>query len=88
MKDHREVMQGIHKNPLVSYPVLTPNIEGFNAAVSVSRSLLVHNLASQGLCCSPCGGIKTLACEVGLSSDINRIGICERSETWCFLVNA
>jgi hypothetical protein len=32
--DHREVMQGIHKNPLVSYPVLTPNIQGFDAAVS------------------------------------------------------
>ncbi|XP_028404939.1 hydroxymethylglutaryl-CoA lyase, mitochondrial-like [Dendronephthya gigantea] len=33
MKDHQEVMRGIHKNPEVSYPVLTPNIQGFNSAV-------------------------------------------------------
>jgi hypothetical protein len=35
MKDNREVMQGIHKNPLVSYPVMTSNIQGFDAVVSV-----------------------------------------------------
>ena len=33
MADHREVMGSIKKNPLVSYPVLTPNIQGFEAAV-------------------------------------------------------
>jgi hydroxymethylglutaryl-CoA lyase len=42
MKDHREVMQGIHKNPLVSYPVLTPNIQGFDAAVSAWISGHLH----------------------------------------------
>lgn len=40
MADHKEVMRGINKNPLVSYPVLTPNIQGFEAAVSFLFSLL------------------------------------------------
>jgi len=33
MADHTEVMQGINKLPGVSYPVLTPNLKGFQAAV-------------------------------------------------------
>uniref|UniRef100_U3ICU5 alpha-L-fucosidase n=1 Tax=Anas platyrhynchos platyrhynchos TaxID=8840 RepID=U3ICU5_ANAPP len=32
MADHTEVMQGIKKLPGVSYPVLTPNLKGFQAA--------------------------------------------------------
>ncbi|XP_066573352.1 hydroxymethylglutaryl-CoA lyase, mitochondrial isoform X1 [Amia ocellicauda] len=33
MADQMEVMQGIHRRPGVSYPVLTPNLKGFQAAV-------------------------------------------------------
>jgi hydroxymethylglutaryl-CoA lyase len=34
MADHKEVLQGIEKVPGVSYPVLVPNLKGFEAAVS------------------------------------------------------
>lgn len=37
MADHTEVMQGINKVPGVSYPVLTPNLKGFQAAVRGGR---------------------------------------------------
>jgi hydroxymethylglutaryl-CoA lyase len=32
MADHTEVLEGIHRKPGVSYPVLTPNLKGFEAA--------------------------------------------------------
>ncbi|KAG7226273.1 hypothetical protein INR49_003024 [Caranx melampygus] len=35
MADQVEVMKGINRKPGVSYPVLTPNLKGFQAAVSV-----------------------------------------------------
>lgn len=38
MADHAEVMQGINKLPGVSYPVLTPNLKGFQAAVRGHRA--------------------------------------------------
>uniref|UniRef100_A0A3B3VEP5 hydroxymethylglutaryl-CoA lyase n=1 Tax=Poecilia latipinna TaxID=48699 RepID=A0A3B3VEP5_9TELE len=38
MADQVEVMQGISKKPGVSYPVLTPNLKGFQAAVSAGAS--------------------------------------------------
>ncbi|XP_044523791.1 hydroxymethylglutaryl-CoA lyase, mitochondrial isoform X2 [Gracilinanus agilis] len=34
MADHAEVLQGIEKFPGISYPVLTPNLRGFQAAVA------------------------------------------------------
>ena len=34
MADHREVLLKITKKPGVSYPVLTPNLKGFESAVS------------------------------------------------------
>lgn len=40
MADHNEVMQGIDKVPGVSYPVLTPNLKGFQAAVRDAVPLL------------------------------------------------
>lgn len=36
MGDNSEVFEGIEKKPGVSYPVLTPNLKGFEAAVSSS----------------------------------------------------
>lgn len=37
MADQVEVMKGIHRKPGVTYPVLTPNLKGFQAAVSVNQ---------------------------------------------------
>ncbi|XP_055243674.1 hydroxymethylglutaryl-CoA lyase, mitochondrial isoform X3 [Gorilla gorilla gorilla] len=34
MGDHTEVLKGIQKFPGISYPVLTPNLKGFEAAVT------------------------------------------------------
>lgn len=34
MADHTDVLRGIHRAPHVRYPVLTPNIQGFQDAVS------------------------------------------------------
>ncbi|XP_068194306.1 hydroxymethylglutaryl-CoA lyase, mitochondrial [Antennarius striatus] len=38
MADQVEVMKGIHRSPSVSYPVLTPNLKGFHAAVKAGAS--------------------------------------------------
>lgn len=38
MADHTEVMQGINKLPGISYPVLTPNLKGFQAAVRAGKT--------------------------------------------------
>ncbi|XP_077394100.1 hydroxymethylglutaryl-CoA lyase, mitochondrial isoform X1 [Festucalex cinctus] len=38
MADQVEVIKGIHKKPGVSYPVLTPNLKGFQAAVKAGAS--------------------------------------------------
>ncbi|XP_064411465.1 3-hydroxy-3-methylglutaryl-CoA lyase, cytoplasmic isoform X2 [Latimeria chalumnae] len=38
MADHTEVMQGIKRHPQVSYPVLTPNLQGFHAAVAAGAT--------------------------------------------------
>lgn len=52
MADQMEVMKGICRKPGVSYPVLTPNLKGFQAAVSVKHQPLPivypvsHNIAS------------------------------------------
>ena len=35
MADHTNVLQGIQRSPNVRYPVLTPNMRGFQAAVSI-----------------------------------------------------
>ncbi|XP_028936614.1 hydroxymethylglutaryl-CoA lyase, mitochondrial isoform X1 [Ornithorhynchus anatinus] len=35
MADHVQVLQGIRRSPGVTYPVLTPNLKGFEAAVRV-----------------------------------------------------
>ena len=34
MADHNEVMKKIKREPGVRYPVLTPNLKGFESAVS------------------------------------------------------
>lgn len=43
MADQVEVMRGICRKPGVSYPVLTPNLKGFQAAVSINIQLPYYN---------------------------------------------
>lgn len=38
MADQGEVMRGLHMKPGVNYPVLTPNLKGFQAAVSTNTT--------------------------------------------------
>ncbi|KAI4878652.1 hypothetical protein NFI96_023261 [Prochilodus magdalenae] len=38
MADHTEVLRGINRLPHVRYPVLTPNLQGFQAAVEAGAS--------------------------------------------------
>ena len=41
MGDHVTIMSNIQKKPGVSYPVLTPNLKGFEAAVRKASHALV-----------------------------------------------
>ena len=45
MGDHKEVMAGIQRAPGVTYPVLTPNLKGFEEAVITLTYCIyyVHN---------------------------------------------
>ncbi|XP_057270032.1 3-hydroxymethyl-3-methylglutaryl-CoA lyase, cytoplasmic isoform X3 [Pezoporus wallicus] len=38
MADHKEVMRGIERHPGVQYPVLTPNLHGFHAAIAAGAT--------------------------------------------------
>ena len=42
MADQVEVMKGISRKPGVSYPVLAPNLKGFQAAVSLNLCIPTH----------------------------------------------
>ena len=52
MGDHAEVLKGIEKHPGVSYPVLTPNLEGLEGAVGhiVTDAACVGNVQPRVLC--------------------------------------
>mgnify|MGYP001194370121 CR=1 FL=1 len=48
MADHIEVMAGIKRKPEVSYPVLVPNLKGFEAAVAAgAQEIAVFSAASE-----------------------------------------
>jgi hydroxymethylglutaryl-CoA lyase len=49
MADQAEVMRGLHRRPDVNYPVLTPNLKGFEAAVAEGATeVAVFAAASEG----------------------------------------
>ena len=49
MADHAEVMLGLKRRPGVSYPVLTPNLQGFEAALAAGATeVAVFAAASEG----------------------------------------
>ena len=45
MADHSEVLRGIHRARHVRYPVLTPNMRGFQDAVSIYLLSMYHYLS-------------------------------------------
>lgn len=45
MADQVEVLKGIYKKPGVSYPVLTPNLKGFQAAVGIKHIFPTASIA-------------------------------------------
>ncbi|MDH3318367.1 MAG: hydroxymethylglutaryl-CoA lyase [Betaproteobacteria bacterium] len=48
MADHTEVLEGIKRRPGVSYPVLTPNLKGFQAALAAgAKEVAVFGAASE-----------------------------------------
>ncbi|XP_010354057.1 hydroxymethylglutaryl-CoA lyase, mitochondrial isoform X2 [Rhinopithecus roxellana] len=48
MADHAEVLKGIQKFPGVTYPVLTPNLKGFEAAVAAgAKEVSIFGAASE-----------------------------------------
>jgi hydroxymethylglutaryl-CoA lyase len=48
MADHTEVLEGIRRKPGVSYPVLTPNLKGFQAAHAAgAREVAIFGAASE-----------------------------------------
>jgi hydroxymethylglutaryl-CoA lyase len=48
MADHTEVLEGIRRKPGVSYPVLTPNLKGFQAALAAGAAeVAVFGAASE-----------------------------------------
>ena len=49
MADHAEVMRGLRRRPDVNYPVLAPNLKGFEAAVAEGATeVAVFAAASEG----------------------------------------
>jgi len=48
MADHTEVLEGIRRKPGVSYPVLTPNLKGFQAALAAgAQEVAIFGAASE-----------------------------------------
>lgn len=45
MADHTEVLKGIERRPGIVYSALTPNLKGFEAAVSIEN--LSHEISAQ-----------------------------------------
>ena len=71
MADSREVMQGIKRQPGVSYPVLVPNLQGLQAAIEAGADeVAVFGAASESF------SRKNINCSIAVSLD--RFGeVCE-----------
>lgn len=50
MADHTDVLRGLHRAPHVQYPVLTPNMQGFQDAVSINFKFSVMIFAKNPDC--------------------------------------
>jgi hydroxymethylglutaryl-CoA lyase len=48
MADHTQVMEGIHRHPNISYPVLVPNLQGLEAALKAgAKEIAIFTAASE-----------------------------------------
>jgi hydroxymethylglutaryl-CoA lyase len=64
MADHTEVLEGIRRRPGVSYPVLTPNLKGFQAALAAGvAEVAVFGAASESF------SKKNINCSIAESLD-------------------
>ncbi|MCD6043770.1 MAG: isopropylmalate/homocitrate/citramalate synthase [Burkholderiales bacterium] len=64
MADHTEVLEGVRRKPGVSYPVLTPNLKGFEAARAASATeVAVFGAASEAF------SKKNINCSIAESLD-------------------
>ncbi|HSH43772.1 MAG TPA: hydroxymethylglutaryl-CoA lyase [Arenicellales bacterium] len=78
MSDTEAVLAGIHRKPGIVYPVLTPNMKGFEAAVKAgAREVAVFGAASEGFSkkninCSIAESLERFApvCEAAAGHDI------------------
>jgi len=62
MADHTEVLEGIRRKPGVSYPVLTPNLKGFQAALAAGAAeVAVFGAASESF------SMKNINCSIAES---------------------
>ena len=62
MADHTEVLEGIRRRPGVSYPVLTPNLKGFEAALSAGATeVAIFGAASEAF------SMKNINCSIAES---------------------
>ena len=70
MADHTEVLEGIRRKPGVSYPVLTPNLKGFEAAKAAGATeVAVFGAASEAF------SKKNINCSIAESLDRFRLVI-------------
>jgi hydroxymethylglutaryl-CoA lyase len=64
MADHTEVLEGIRREPGVSYPVLTPNLKGFQAALAAGATeVAIFGAASEAF------SQKNINCSIAQSLD-------------------
>ena len=82
MADHSEVYSGIEKKPGVSYPVLVPNMKGFEEALKVGiKEIAVFTAASESFCKKNITQIKRIV------HDLNYIQNCEYIFNFGFINN-
>jgi hydroxymethylglutaryl-CoA lyase len=88
MADHTEVLERLRRKPGVSYPVLTPNLKGFEAARAAgAREVAVFGAASEAF------SKKNINCSIAeslerfrpIASEANKHGIKVRGYVSCVL---
>uniref|UniRef100_P35914-3 Isoform 3 of Hydroxymethylglutaryl-CoA lyase, mitochondrial n=1 Tax=Homo sapiens TaxID=9606 RepID=P35914-3 len=93
MGDHTEVLKGIQKFPGINYPVLTPNLKGFEAAMGVS--VVDSSVAGLGGCPYAQGASGNLATEdlvymlegLGIHTGVNLQKLLEAGNFICQALN-
>lgn len=77
MADHVDVLKGITKSPHVKYPVLTPNLRGYQAAVSKNVYYLCHDILFLELLTTVCHLFKCLSPFIyNICPDLKLVFLC------------